>query len=71
MGTGGDQDNPDRNQFKPVQSSFPLGQFVNVLVNILYIENKSQVEKKLEKWILASRTFLTDSWKVKKILGKY
>ena len=45
MGTGGDQDNPDRKQFEPVQSSFPLGQFVNVLVNILYIENKSQVEK--------------------------
>ena len=45
MGTGGDQEYTDRNQFEQVQSSSPLGQFVNVLVNILYIENKSQVEK--------------------------
>ena len=61
-----DQGNPDRHS--PVPSSVILGHLVNVLVYILYIENKSQVETKIEKWILATSTFLTDSWKVKIII---
>ena len=61
-----DQGNPDR--YSPVPSSVILGHLVNVLVYILYIENKSQVETKIEKWILVTSTFLTDSWKVKIII---